>query len=80
MNKLRQFLVGFRKGMHAFGENIGLIINSALLMLVYFTGVGITSIAAKLSGKHFLEMQMNEDTYWSEPNLKKSVESYYRQF
>lgn len=81
MSGIRHFFSGFRKGMHTFGENIGLIINSILLLLVYFTGVGITSIAAKLSGKHFLDMQPKEDTYWSELNLKKKpVESYYRQF
>ncbi len=81
MSGIRQFSGGFRNGMHNFGENICLIINSALLFLVYFTGVGITSIAAKLSGKHFLDMQPKEDTYWSELNLKKKpAESYYRQF
>jgi hypothetical protein len=81
MKKLKQFLRGFKKGMGNFGNNIALIINTILLSFVYAMGVGLTSIVAKLSGKHFLEMKLSKDSYWSNLNLKKKkLEDYYRQF
>ncbi len=77
------FFKGFKKGMHNFGGTIATIVNSGLLLIVYFIGVGITSIIAKLSGKHFLETKISKkrDSYWSDLNLKKKpIEEYYRQF
>lgn len=82
MKELKQFFIGFRKGMENFGHNIGLIVNTALLAFVYLMGVGLTSIFAKLFRKHFLETKLlNNDTYWSDLNLKKKpIKEYYRQF
>ena len=82
MKVSKQFFMGFRKGMGYFGHGIALIINTILLSLVYFIGVGITSIFAKLFGKHFLETKLGKkSTYWSDLNLKKRpLEEYYRQF
>ena len=83
MSNFKIFFHSFYKGMKDFGSNINLIINSILLLIVYLVGVGITSILAKLSGKHFLERKTSpgKKTYWSELNLeKKSLDKYYRQF
>jgi hypothetical protein len=83
MNFFNQFFKGFKKGMHLFGQNIAIIINSVLLLLVYFLGVGITSIIAKIFDKHFLETKLSNkrETYWSNLNLKKkNIGEYYRQF
>lgn len=82
MKGLKEFFKGFRNGMRNFGQGIALIINSVLLLAVYFIGVGFTSIFAKLFRKHFLDMRLSEkDSYWSELNLKKKpIEEYYRQF
>lgn len=82
MKILKQFLKGFQKGMNNFGSSISIIINSALLTIVYFIGVGITSIIAKIVGKHFLDIRkIKKDTYWENLNLKnKSIEDYYKQF
>jgi len=82
MKILKQFLKGFQKGMHNFGSSISIIINSILLTIVYFIGVGITSVVAKLVGKHFLDVRRDKkDTYWSNLNLKKkSIDDYYKQF
>lgn len=78
----KQFLKGFQKGMHDFGSSISVVINSILLTIVYFIGVGITSIIARLVGKHFLDIRkIKKDTYWENLNLKnKSIEDYYKQF
>ena len=81
MKGLKQFFRGFKKGMADFGYNIALIINTVLLTIVYLLGVGLTSIFAKALRKHFLEMKLSNDSYWSDLNLKKkSMEGYYRQF
>jgi len=81
------FFNGFFKGFSEFGKNISLIVNCLLLSVVYIVGVGITSLFAKLVGKHFLETKISsktntkKNTYWSNLNLKKKkIDDYYRQF
>jgi hypothetical protein len=62
-------------------ENISIIVNSILLSVVYFVGVGLTSIIAKIAKKEFLETEMKRESYWSPLNLKKEdEENYYRLF
>lgn len=83
MKQTTAFFIGIKKGMNSFGSSISVIINSALLLAVYILGVGLTSIVAKLTGKHFLETKKSkeEKTYWTDLNLKKkNIEEYYRQF
>ena len=78
-----KFINGFLRGQKKFGENISIIINSILLTIVYFIGIGITSIFAKIFNKHFLNLKLKKDekTYWEDLNLtKKSMKEYYRQF
>jgi Na+-driven multidrug efflux pump len=80
---VKEFFKGFKKGMGLFGEGIATIVNSLLLAFVYFIGVGITSLVAKLVGKHFLEMKRSRkiETYWTDLHLKKkSEEEYYKQY
>lgn len=80
---VNNFTEGFKEGQKAFGENFAAIVNLILLSIVYFLGAGITSVIAKISGKHFLELKIERKakTYWAELNLKKKEkEEYYRQF
>lgn len=78
---MKEFFSGFQKGMKDFGHKISAIVNSALLLVVYVFGVGITSIIAKIVGKSFLDTKMKKDTYWNHLDLKKKpMEKYYRQF
>lgn len=79
---LKQFFKGFKKGMGLFGEDIAIIVNTAFLAIVYFIGVGITSLVAKLFGKHFLEMKRSRKigSYWSSMQTKKTEDSFYKQF
>ena len=80
--RIRQFFDGFRKGSENFSFNIIIIVNTILLSLVYFVGVGLTSITAKVMRKHFLETEISAaNTYWVVLDLKKkNTEEYYRQF
>lgn len=79
---MSNFYKEIQEGMKIFGLNIGFIINTILLAVVYILGVGITSLIAKISGKHFLDMKLNKDkSYWGDLNLKKEpIKNYYRQF
>ncbi|MEM3373733.1 MAG: hypothetical protein QXE31_00785 [Candidatus Woesearchaeota archaeon] len=80
---LKNYLYEFKEGFKEFGENISILVNSVLLSLVYFTGVGITSIIAKIFKKSFLDTKINKKakTYWHDLNLeKRPIEEYYRQF
>ena len=74
---------GFQKGMNAFGQCIAIIINSVLLTLVYFIGIGITAIICKIFRKQFLDLKPDKNaiTYWSDIDLKKRpIKEHYRQF
>ena len=78
----KEFFAGFKEGQKNFGESIAVIINSIVLSIVYFIGIGLTSVIMKLLGNTFLELEVNKNskTYWEELNLnKKPIEEYYRQ-
>lgn len=81
--KIKLFFDGVLKGQKLFGETISAIINLIIFTLVYFFGVGLTSIIAKIFGQKFLETKVDKEslTYWQDLNLtKKPLEEYYRQF
>lgn len=83
MNYLKSFINGFITGFKNFGHLISNIVNGALLFIVYFTVLGLTSIIGKLSNKKFLELAVdkNKKSFWSKRRLdKKTLEDYYRQF
>jgi len=82
-NDLKLFFSGFKNGFLDFNKLIANIVNSILLSIAYFIGVGLTSFFARISNKHFLNntrLQKN-NTYWSDLNLKtRDIKEYYRQF
>lgn len=61
---------------------VSTIVNFILLSIVYFIGIGIVSIPAKLFGKHFLELKkQNKSSNWHEHKVtKEPLEKYYRTF
>ena len=79
---MREILKEFKEGFMEFGSCVTIVVNVILLSFVYFVGVGITSIIAKLLKRNFLDIKkVNTKTYWSELNLKKqNIEKYYKQF
>jgi len=78
------FFKGFYAGMKLFGGVIVSIINFILLIPVYIIGVGLTSIIAKISGKHFMNLKKPDKkikTYWVKREEKKiTKEDCYKQF
>ena len=73
------FFASFTVGMKLFGENIAVLVNTTLLVFVYFIGIGITSMVAKIMAKKFL-LQSQKKTYWQRASYSKKKEDYYRQF
>jgi hypothetical protein len=55
------------------GKTINKVVTATLLTIIYFTSVGLTSIAAKMTRKTFLQTR----TRWN--NVEKN-ERYYQQF
>ncbi len=58
------------------------IVNFALLSIAYFIGIGIVSLAAKIFGKHFLDIKKhNKKSNWQAHKIEKEpLEKYYRTF
>ena len=80
-NMTEGFFNGFLKVFPWFEKLV--MANSFLLFIVYIVGVGLTSVVAKIFGKHFLDKKIDRksNTYWSDLNIKKkSIKECYRQF
>lgn len=82
ISNLGCFLRGFKEGFLTFGLGVNLVINTALMILVYICVVGPTSLASKTLKKEFLDMdKKTRDSYWEKLQLrKKDLEEYYRQY
>jgi len=81
--KIGGFFKEIKEGFKAYGDLIAIVINSILLTIVYVIGVGLTSIFAKIVGKDFLDMKIDNSkkTYWNELNIgEEDKDSHYRQF
>ena len=52
------------------------LIEKILLTFLYFVGIGITSLIAKLVRKSFLNIKVNKST-WEKPSGSKKLESMY---
>jgi hypothetical protein len=79
---IKEFYREFKKGMEGFGENIAAVVNTIFLSIVYFLGIGIVALGARIIGKKFLEVKPEEKrkTYWEDLDYTNKKEEYYRQF
>lgn len=80
---MKEFFLGAKKGMQKFGHHVGRVVNTTLLILIYFLAIGPTSLIAKFKNKHFLKLSLDKKTnsYWEDLNLgKQPIEKYYKQF
>ncbi|MBS3083554.1 hypothetical protein J4423_02010 [Candidatus Pacearchaeota archaeon] len=83
MSELKSIINEFHQGQKMFGEDIARLVNSVLLTVVYFIGVGITWILTCFNKEEILELKINPGagTYWKDINLTtKPIKEYYRQF
>jgi hypothetical protein len=68
------FAQSFKEGFEIFGESIATLINTVLLTVVYFAGIGMTSILSKLMGKQFIHQSKG----WNDMDTYKA--KLYRRF
>ena len=84
MNGFSLFFKAFYEGMKTFGACIVDIVNFVLLIPVYFIGVGLTAIIAKMFGKHFMNLKKPDKkakTYWVDKEQKKpKIDDFYKEF
>lgn len=83
MWKFKQYFSPFTEGMHFFGDRVSAIVNSLLLGVVYFIGIGIPSILARIKGKNFLEVELDRQaaSYWRPIHEgNEPLKRYLRQF
>lgn len=79
MNFLKKILAIMKK----VGFFVSKVVNTILLVVVYFIGVGPTSLIARIFKKKFLDLEICKaaDSYWTELDLNsKKKEDYLRQF
>jgi len=79
----KEFFNGVYEGSKLFGYSAANIINSILLAVVYFVGVGPVSVIGRLLGKRFLDLEkdITPGSYWKERKQEKlSKDDHYRQF
>ncbi len=83
MIHLKLFFRGLKEGFIEFGHAVSGIVNTVVLSVVYLLGVGVTSLAAKIAGKTFMDVRLEPGSasYWREFEKKDArIEDAYRQF
>ena len=83
MKKIIDFFKGVKQGMQNFGHAIGSIINTVSLTIVYFLGVGITSLFLKVMKKNFVHTKIDKlaRTYWKDLNIgDEPSDDYFKQY
>ena len=79
---LKKIWGAVKKALEPFSKVMNSIVNFVLLSIVYFAGIGVVSVCAKIFGKHFLELKKNNrKSGWHPHKLEKeALEKYYRTF
>ena len=73
------FLSGFKEGFQSFGHGVAKVVNVVVLTIVYFLGIGVISVIAKIARKEFLSLKLDYErgTYWED---YEECEDYERMF
>jgi len=72
-----------KKGFLAFSHFMQKIVNTILLSIVYFIGIGLTSLILKLFGKRFMELKLDKHAksyYKNCDATKKQKSDFYRMY
>jgi len=64
--------------MKAFGLRVNSVVTATVLVIVYFVGVGMTSLIGKIARKEFIKTSSEKETYWI--NKKEEEEDHRRMF
>ena len=74
------FLKSYARGFQTFGLHVSTVVNFVLLLIVYFVGIGLTSLFGKAARKKFLDLNPESKTYWTELKLSYKEEDYKKMF
>ncbi|OGG47212.1 hypothetical protein A2671_00170 [Candidatus Kaiserbacteria bacterium RIFCSPHIGHO2_01_FULL_49_13] len=78
---VKDFIGGLRHGARAFGDLISDSVNLVLLIAVYFVGIGLVSVIARLAGKRFLDLGRGKrESYWNPVAKQPQQDDFYRMF
>lgn len=78
---INHFWKNFQAGVQIFGSLIAVIVNTILLLIVYFFAIGPIAIMAKILQKDFLSLRRKKlKSYWLDLPKKHTIESFYQQF
>lgn len=66
-----------RKYMKKLRQRLALVVNFILLSVIYFIGVGITSLTAKIFGKSFLSNKNKKQSSFVAFKETRSLESMF---
>lgn len=76
---LKRVFDAFSEFVRPVTERISLVVNTILLTIVYFVGVGLTFCVAKLARKKFLKLEKeNTNSYWIDKDSKTT--EYHKNF
>ncbi|MBI4142134.1 hypothetical protein HY484_04365 [Candidatus Woesearchaeota archaeon] len=79
--QIRLFLKGIHHGFGRFGKSVANAVNSVLLFVMYFVGVGLAALFTKISGTKLLNFGVQRKSHYNETIIgNESKEDYYRQF
>jgi hypothetical protein len=75
---MNAFLKGVRSGFKKFGHRVNSVVNTVVLIPVYFLGVGLTSVIGKIAKKKFMDLDPKGESYWVEVKENEHDLEYYR--
>ena len=82
MKKTKTFLKGLLHGAKYTGMLITNIINTVLLLIIYFIGVGTAALFTRITKqKELMPENKNNETYYNEKKTEtEDIQEYYKQY
>lgn len=82
MKTTKMFLKGLARGLTHTGHTITGIINTVLLLIIYFIGVGTAAIITKLAKQELIALEKkNTATYYNDKKIEtENIQEYYKQY
>jgi Leucine-rich repeat (LRR) protein len=81
-SSFKMFWEGILEGRDSFQSHLSSLPNFIILSGIYFVGISLTSLLAKITKQELLDKEISSvKSYWK-PSLigNKKMETYYRQF
>lgn len=82
MRYLSDFKIGVLDGFKEFGEIFPSILNFIILTVIYFVGIGFSSVLKLVLRKEFMELKTDKKkkSYWEDLNIGKNKDNIFKQY